>query len=247
MGDWVDFDKEKCVIEKLLPRKNQLIRPPLANVDQALIVVAPLPKPDYLLIDKLIIKFLMTSITPIIVINKLDLCAQGFLSQVVEDYSRVCEIIVVSSLDDKPTHATLLPILSGKLSILVGQSAVGKTSILNCLIGGEQLVGDISKNGHGKNTTRHSEIFVLDNGGGIADTPGFSALELEFSPEQIVDSYLEFKPYLNKCRYDNCNHIHEKECDCVVKQAVKRGDISQARYDRYVTLFELAKEKEKIK
>ena len=247
VGDWVEVNQTQNVIEKLLPRKNQLIRPPLANVDQALIVLAPIPKPDYLLIDKLIIKFILEKIEPIIVINKLDLCAQGFLSNIVDDYSRICQIVVVSSLDAAPTKVTLLPTLSEKFSILIGQSAVGKTSILNCLLDTNYEVGEISKIGRGKNTTRHSEIFTLENGGLIADTPGFSALDLEFTPEQILDCYVEFRPYLNKCRFDNCNHINESESDCAVKKAIKRGEISQTRYQRFVTLFNTAKEKEKIK
>jgi len=221
------------------------VRPPLANVDQALIVVAPLPKPDFLLIDKLIIKFLLSKINPIIVINKLDLCAQGFLSSLVEQYASICEIVLFSALEPKSTSVVLNPILSGKFSILVGQSAVGKTSIVNCLLDSNLEVGDLSKIGRGKNVTRHSEIYSLDNGGLIADTPGFSALELEFSPGDILDCYTEFKPYLNKCRFDNCNHINEAESDCVVKQAVKSGLINKDRYERFVALFKIAKEKEK--
>ena len=247
VGDFVEVDEKQKVITKLLPRTNQLVRPPLANVEQALIVIAPIPKADYLLIDKLIIKFTLEKIKPIIVINKLDLCANGFLVDVVDQYSRVCEIMVVSSIDLRPTKEILLPLLSEKFSILVGQSAVGKTSILNCLIDSNLDVGELSKSGRGKHTTRHSEIFTLENGGLIADTPGFSSLELEFSKEQILDCYLEFQPYLNKCRFDNCNHIGEAEKDCAIKQAVKADKISKKRYDRFVTLFNYAKEKEKKK
>ena len=243
VGDMIEFDKGEMVIEKLLPRKNQLIRPPVANVDQALIVVAPIPKPDFLLIDKLIIKFILSNIKPIIVINKLDLCAMGFLSSLVDQYGSICEIILFSALEPKTTQVVLNPVLSEKFSILVGQSAVGKTSIINSLLDTELEVGEMSKIGRGKNTTRHSEIFVLSNGGLIADTPGFSALDLEFSPGDILDCYLEFKPYLNKCRFDNCNHI--KENDCAIKQAVKNGEINKERYERFVALFNLAKEKEK--
>ncbi len=245
VGDWVEVDEKQNVIEKLLKRENSLVRPPLANVAQALIVIAPIPKADFLLIDKLIIKFLLENIKPIIVINKLDLCANGFLVDIVDQYSKVCEIMVVSSLDRRPTKEILLPSLSEKFSILVGQSAVGKTSILNCLRDSNLEVGDLSKTGRGKHTTRHSEIFTLENGGLIADTPGFSSLDLEFSKEQILDCYTEFKPYLNKCRFDNCNHIGEAEKDCAVKKAVKNGELNRARYDRFVTLFNIAKEKEK--
>lgn len=246
VGDFVDIDEKQLVIEKLLPRKNKLVRPPLANVEQALIVVAPMPKPDFLLIDKLLIKFLLSKITPVVVINKLDLCSGVFVDEIVKQYKPICDVEMISALDERMTQTILNPILSGKLSILTGQSAVGKTSILNCLLHGNMAVGELSKAGRGKNTTRHSEIFMLENSGLIADTPGFNALDTEFSPEDVLDCYLEFKPYAKKCKYKNCNHINEKLEDCIVKQKVKDGTLSAPRYERYLKLVEQAKEEGKF-
>ena len=243
--DFVDIDENQKVIEKVLSRKNFLIRPPLANVEQALIVVAPLPKPDFLLVDKMLIKFFSLGITPIIVINKIDLCAQFFINDIIEQYGEVCKIVLISALDYNNTATTLNPELSGKFSILTGQSAVGKTSILNVLVPDiEMETGEVSKVGRGRNTTRHSEIFVMHNGALIADTPGFNALELdEFSPEDIIDNYLEFNKF--KCKYNNCNHIAENDNYCAVKQAVRDGKINKKRYERFVKLYLTAKEKEK--
>ncbi len=245
VGDFVEFDKEQKVIDAVCERKNFLIRPPLANVEQALIVIAPLPKPDFLLVDKMLIKFFSLNIKPVIVINKIDLCVQGFIDEVIAQYGKICEIVLVSALDYNNTATTLNPVLSGKFSILTGQSAVGKTSILNVLVPDiEMETGGISKIGRGRNTTRHSEIFVMHNGALIADTPGFNALELdEFTPEDIIDNYPEFKEF--KCKFNDCNHLGEYEKDCKIKQAVKEGKINALRYERYLKLYELAKEKEK--
>lgn len=247
VGDFVEFDEEQRVIERVLKRKNFLIRPPLANVSQALIVIAPVPKPDFMLIDKLLIKFFSLNIKPVIIINKIDICATGLINEVTSQYGGICDIELLSALDFNSTSTILLPILSGKFSILTGQSAVGKTSIMRCLLPEVDLeVGGISKIGRGRNTTRHSEIFVLDNGALVADTPGFTALELnEFTHEDIIDNYPEFKKFSPKCKFNNCNHISESESMCAVKRAVKENEINKERYERYEKLYKIASEKEK--
>lgn len=247
VGDIVDINENLKTIERVYERKNLLIRPPLANVEQALIVIAPLPKPDFYLIDKMLIKFFSLNIKPIIVINKIDLCAQFFINDILDQYGKICEIVLVSALDYNNTATTLNPILSDKFSILTGQSAVGKTSILNVLVPDITMeTGEISRIGRGRNTTRHSEIFVMNNGALIADTPGFNALELdEFMPEDIIDNYPEFKDLKGKCKFNNCNHTVEDETQCAVKQAVKEGKINKMRYERYLKLFDIAKQKEK--
>ncbi len=249
VGDFVEVDEKNKVIEALYPRKNKLIRPPLANIEQALIVVAPLPKPDFLLIDKLLIKFFSLKIKPVIIINKIDLCATELVNEICSQYKNVYNIQMISALDFNQTSTILNPILSGKFSILTGQSAVGKTSILNALKPEiSQEVGELSRIGRGKNTTRHSEIYVLENGAMLADTPGFNALELdEFTPEDIIDNYPEFDKLKQDCRYNNCNHIHETLDDCAVKRAVENKLINGERYNRYVTLYNIAKVKESKK
>lgn len=247
VGDFVEIDEKQGVIESLIERQNFLVRPPLANVEQAIIVVAPIPKPDYFLIDKLLVKFFSLNIKPVIVINKIDICAFGLINELVEQYGKVCEIYMISALDYQTTAITLNPVLTGKFSILTGQSAVGKSSILNCLLPDVTLeTGGLSRIGRGRNTTRHSEIFMLENGALIADTPGFNAFELdEFSPEDIIDNYPEFKQFSNKCKFNNCNHIKEKTDSCAVKRAVESGEMNKLRYERYVKLYEIASEKEK--
>lgn len=247
VGDFVEIDEQNLVIEKLIPRKNQLIRPPVANVEQALIVIAPVPKPDLLLVDKLLIKFFSLNIQPVIVINKIDLCAIALITEINEQYSKICPVVLVSALDNSSVHSNLYPLLSGKFSIMTGQSAVGKTSLLKVLLPDVNMeVGDLSKKtARGKNTTRHSEIFVLPNGGLLADTPGFNAFELDdFTPEQIVDNTPELKNYSQNCKYNDCNHIGEDISVCAVKQALKNGEFSDLRYQRYCELFKIAKQKE---
>ena len=248
VGDFVEIDEKQGVIESLIERQNFLVRPPLANVEQAIMVVAPIPKPDYFLIDKLLVKFFSLNIKPVIVMNKIDICASGLINELVEQYGKVCEIYMISALDYQTTATTLNPVLTGKFSILTGQSAVGKSSILNCLLPDVTLeTGGLSRIGRGRNTTRHSEIFMLENGALIADTPGFNAFELdEFSPEDIIDNYPEFKQFSNKCKFNNCNHIKEKTDSCAVKRAVESGEMNKLRYERYVKLYEIASEKEKI-
>ncbi|MBQ7977519.1 MAG: ribosome small subunit-dependent GTPase A [Clostridia bacterium] len=247
VGDFVEIDEKQGVIESLIERQNFLVRPPLANVEQAIMVVAPIPKPDYFLIDKLLVKFFSLNIKPVIVMNKIDICASGLINELVEQYGKVCEIYMISALDYQTTATTLNPVLTGKFSILTGQSAVGKSSILNCLLPDVTLeTGGLSRIGRGRNTTRHSEIFMLENGALIADTPGFNAFELdEFSPEDIIDNYPEFKQFSNKCKFNNCNHIKEKTDSCAVKRAVESGEMNKLRYERYVKLYEIASEKEK--
>lgn len=247
VGDFVEIDEKQGVIEKVFERKNFLVRPPLANVEQALIVVAPVPKPDFLLIDKLLIKFFSLDIKPVIVINKIDICSTGLINDIVEQYGKICEIQMLSALDYKATAEVLLPLLSGKFSILTGQSAVGKTSIMNCLLPEISLeTGGVSRIGRGRNTTRHSEIFMLDNGALIADTPGFNAFELdEFTPEDIIDNYPEFKEFSKDCKFNNCNHISESIDLCAVKRAVENKEINEQRFERYVKLYLKAYEKEK--
>ena len=250
IGDFVEFNFNEKVIEKVCPRDNQLVRPIVANVEQVLIVIAPIPKPDFTLVDKLLVKFLSLNIKPIIVINKIDLDEQRFSEGINNQYKPVCEIYKISALDTKQTNKVLLPILKDRFTVLTGQSAVGKTSILKALLPNVNMeIGDLSaKTERGKNTTRHSEIFLLQNGGLIADTPGFNAFELDdYSPQQILDNYPEFSGFNIKCKFNNCSHINEDISICGVKQAVADNLINKDRYERFCALYKLAKEKESSK
>lgn len=251
VGDYVEVDEVLGVVEQVLPRINELVRPPIANVDIALIVVATVPSLDYILLDKLLIKFFSLGIEPVIVVNKMDLSdSDDFYKKIVAEYSNVARVVGVSVFDGIKSFAPLLDLVKGKFAILTGQSAVGKTSILKVLLPNVNMeVGELSsKTARGKNTTRHSEIFVLENGGLIADTPGFSAFELdEFLPEDIIDFTPELKQFSGDCKYNNCNHIGEDEQICAVKRAVRSGDININRYNRFCELYKIAKEKENKK
>ena len=197
----------------------------------------------------MLIKYFSLDITPVIIINKIDLCATELVSEICRQYKGVCDIQMISAHDTHQTATILNPILSGKFSILTGQSAVGKTSILNSLKPEIQMeIGEVSRIGRGRNTTRHSEIFVLENEALLADTPGFNALELdEFTPEDIIDNYPELHHFGKICKYNNCNHINETEADCAVKRAVKEENMNAERYKRYTMLYNIAKEKERKK
>jgi len=248
VGDLVEVDEKLGVIERVLPRKNELVRPPVANVDIALVVVATVPSVDYMLLDKLLIKFFALGIEPVIVVNKMDLAdASELFEEVNRQYSEIARVIGVSAFGGIEGLKPLLDLVKGKFAILTGQSAVGKTSILRVLLPNVNMeVGELSlKTARGKNTTRHSEIFVLNNGGLIADTPGFSAFELDdFSPEDIIDNTPELKKFSADCKYNNCNHFGEDEQICAVKRAVRSGDININRYNRYCELYKIAKDKE---
>ncbi len=248
VGDFVEVDDSLGVVERVLTRKNELVRPPIANVDIAFIVVALVPSVDYVLLDKLLIKFFSLGIEPVIVVNKMDLSgADEFYSKIVAEYGQVVRVVGVSVYNGIASFNPLLELVAGKFAILTGQSAVGKTSILKVLLPNVNMeVGELSsKTARGKNTTRHSEIFVLENKGMIADTPGFSAFELdEFLPEDIIDYTPELKQFSAKCKYNNCNHIGEDEQICAVKRAVRSGDFNINRYKRFCELFKIAKDKE---
>lgn len=251
VGDLVEVDDTLNVVESVLPRKNELLRPPVANVDVAFIVVAVVPAPDFLLIDKLLLKFFRSGIEPVILCNKMDLDgAEEFLAQVRRQYDGVCSVYGVCA---KRGQEDILPILrktDGKFAIFTGQSAVGKTSLLRVLLPNLTMaVGEMSaKTARGKNTTRHSEIFVLNNNGMIADTPGFSAFELDdFLPEDVIDYTVELGKFSSECKYRDCNHLGESQEICAVKRAVARGEMNQERYSRYCELYRSAKDKENKK
>lgn len=247
VGDYVEFSKEENVIEDVMERKNSIIRPPLANIDKMLIVVAPKPAPDLMLVDKLIAHSIINNIQPILVVNKMDIANKAFEDDLINQYKDVLKILKVSSFDAKSLSAVKKE-AKGYLCIFVGQSAVGKSSLINAILPqAQRKVGDLSvKTQRGKNCTRESQIFLMDNGAKIADTTGFSSLELKtIEKEQLTDYYTEIKRFSQDCSYNTCNHVGEKESICAVKRAVLNGEINKKRYERYVALFNELKEWEK--
>lgn len=237
VGDIVRIEKDEYsnhfVIESVEDRVNTLLRPPLSNVNQIVVVLAPTPKPDYLLIDKLIINATMLNIGIILVVNKSDI--DTIYKEVYDQYHLCVDEILEISAKKNLGIDKLKEILKEKFSVFVGQSAVGKSTILNCL--NPEIfakTGELSvKIDRGKNTTRHSEIYVFD-GIMIADTPGFSLYDLEIEHDEIKYYYPEFK---NNCKYLSCNHINERANECSVIQDVEKGLINKDRYDRYKQLF----------
>ena len=235
----VDFIEEKWVIQKVINRKNQLVRPFVANVDQALIVMS-LKEPDfsYTLVDRLIFLVGYSEIEPILVLSKADLVDPSKIEEVLHEYRNYKVIVSGHNFPTKP----LEDILRGKLSVLAGQSGVGKSSILNRINENFKLnTQEISKAlGRGKHTTRHNQLYDVA-GGWIADTPGFSSLDFSLLDKLTFSQRIpDFQPYDGQCRYRDCKHL--KEPGCKVKEMVEEGVLSQSRYDHYVECFEMIKE-----
>jgi len=237
-GDNVEFSIDKKgggYLMRILPRRNALLRPAVTNVDKLLIVIsAKEPEPDYELADKLLLYCAKLDIEPVLVVNK---CDEGECEASVEAVKQYGNIVVVpvSAVSGYGMDA-LEGLLTGSTICLAGQSAVGKTSLINSLLGLSLETGGLSqKTERGRHTTRHAELLKMKNGGLIADTPGFSMLEtLPLEPEEIPRMYPEFKAYEGCCRFIGCMHISEPEC--AVKAAVLDGAIPKERYERYKKL-----------
>lgn len=241
----------KATIEEHLPRKNYLIRPKIANVDQCLIVLAAKhPKPDFLLTDRMLVALLAADIKPVIVLNKIDQPGADELLERLAPYKAAGIPVYPISAATQQGIAPLTQLLNGRISTVAGQSGVGKSTLLNLLLklaanpGRELLTGEIShKLQRGRHTTRTVELLPLANTNGwIADTPGFSRLALpdNITPQGLAGFYPDFAPYANACRFDGCRH--QNEPDCAVKQAVADGRLSEERHRRYLALLQEAAE-----
>ncbi len=244
VGDDVELKKDefssKYIITKVFPRKNCLPRPVVANIDKLLIVIANTPKPDLLLVDKLIIYAQILGIEPIIVINKSDLSDAGFVKTIMDQYLHL-KVFLISATQSIGIKE-LENYIKNSVCAVCGQSAVGKSSLINALIPSAQLEtqGLSAKIERGKHTTRVNQIFV-SNDICIADTPGFSNLELNLDYRELSAFYPEFDNYLDDCRYLDCSHVGEGR-DCGVISAVETQKINYDRYSRYVELYKKLKE-----
>lgn len=239
VGDYVEvemFKNGKGAISSILPRVNNLVRPYVANIDSIIICIAPIPKPDYLLVDKLLIGCVKDGIEPIICINKADIADGEFFEEVEKNYNTLATIVKVSAATGEGIDS-LCKLIGGKFVAFSGQSAVGKSSIINAITDADIKVGELSKKTQrGKHTTRYIEIFKLGNDTRIADTCGFSVLELPLMrPDELSEYFLDFVEVSERCRFKGCNHISEP--DCAVKRAVESGELSEERYNRYVKLY----------
>lgn len=246
VGDKVCFEdikRGKGVVTEIVPRKNKLSRPEIANVDVCFIVVACEPQPDLYLVDKVLINCFQEKIEPVIVVNKMDLGDQ-IATLVEQNYKGIADIVCLSAFNDSVN--LLKPYFNGgKVACFAGQSAVGKTSILNALLPDVKgVTGGLSeKSGRGVHTTRHSSLHRCF-GGYLVDTCGFSLCDLHGIRSDELRLYLDdFVEISHDCKYPSCTHTVEP--DCAVKRAVESGQLCKARYERYLEEYNELKEFEK--
>ncbi len=227
-------------VEEILPRKNELIRPAVANVDQAMIIFAMAePMPNLNLLDRFLVMMEWQNLDTVICFSKQDV-VDGEREEQLKVIYRLCgnQVLAFSSKENTGMEE-VRQCLKGKTTVLAGPSGVGKSSLLNRLYPQAQSeTGAISeKIGRGKHTTRHSELFHIDKGTFLFDTPGFSSLRLPDVPKEELKHYFtEFTPYIGQCKYLGCTHIHEP--GCVVREKLEKGIICHSRYDNYVQMFE---------
>lgn len=233
VGDRVEFEE---TINSVKERKNLLIRPPIANLDKMFIVVAPSPKPDFVLVDKMLVYCYINHITPYVIVNKCDIASSDFLDMVQKDYYSFLKIIRVSAKEK------ILQSLENEIDgvcALAGQSAVGKSSIINSIFDDDiTSIGNLSKKiERGKQTTRIVKLYKIGKGY-LADTAGFSLLDLnmisDIEKEELALYYPDFLEARSKCKYRSC--LHEGG-DCGIINYVKQGKISKNRYSNYLKIL----------
>jgi ribosome biogenesis GTPase len=240
-GDYVLIsvvEDNKGVIEEVLPRENQLVRPPIANVNQAVLVMAVKnPLPDLQLLDRLLVIANYQSIIPVICFNKIDLDGNKG-AELASIYRKAGYTVILTSTKKNIGLVELKNHLKNHVTVFAGPSGVGKSSLLNLIMPGLALkTGDVGvKSQRGKHTTRYTNLIPLPSGGLVADTPGFSRLYLpDMKREELSKCFPEFNDYAQLCRFNTC--LHHKEPDCAVKKALEEGLLDSHRYEHYLTFL----------
>lgn len=250
VGDHVSFQSENDLegyILEVFTRKNELVRPPIANVDQAILVFSAV-EPDFstALLDRFLVLIESKDIEPLICVTKMDLVKdeeRGTIEEYVEKYRSFGYEVVVTSSKTEEGLSLLKPHLADKISVFAGQSGVGKSSLLNAIRPELELkTDDISSHlGRGKHTTRHVELIGVENGL-VADTPGFSSLEFnEMELEELPVCFPEMAEIADNCKFRGCFHMNEPKC--AVKKAVEEGEIPKFRYEHYEQFYNEIKER----
>lgn len=245
--DIIDEEKRIGNIVEIAERTNELIRPAVANIDQSLVVFAVMrPDPNINLLDRFLVMMERQDVPVIICFNKVDLVPEEELIELRDTYVNAGYHVIFTSTLNGNGVEDVKRILLGKTTAFAGPSGVGKSSMLNAIIpdANSETGGISEKIGRGKNTTRHTEIFNLEDETYIMDTPGFTSLYTnDFEKEELKWYFPEFREYEGKCRFNGC--IHENEPDCAVKNALEEGKISESRYKNYLQMLDEIKNRKK--
>ena len=238
-------EKKEGSLVEILPRQNELLRPAVANVDQAMIIfAADFPKPNFSLLNHFLIMMEKRRLPAIICFNKMDLLTEEEIKRLHEIYEPAGYKVLTISVKEERGIDEVKALLDQKVTVVAGPSGVGKSSLTNCVQKDVHMeTGEISKKlNRGKHTTRHSQLIPLWEDSWFMDTPGFSSLYLEdMEKEELRFYFPEFDPYEGSCRFNPCTHTHEP--DCRVKEAVAAGEIEEVRYQGYLEMYEELKDR----
>lgn len=245
--DVISEEEKTAYVSSVLMRKNELIRPASSNVDQAIVIFAAKdPAPNYILLDKFLVMIRQLNLPVILCFNKTDLITEEYKAELASYYEGAATLYFISVNEGKGMQE-IREILRGKTSVLAGPSGVGKSSFLNhfCPDSDAETGAVSDKIGRGRHTTRHAELFFVEEDTWLMDTPGFSSLDLfDLEDKELRFYYPEYESYEGACRFNGCVHVAEP--DCAVKQAVSDGKISNKRYEAYCYIYdELHRKKKK--